>query len=75
MGLLVFDQRVAVNVLELSGHEQCFACRAPLTEAQCRMPPIKQAFPVFIVLINHPSAKHPLKNDKTSIEKKRAKDI
>lgn len=31
----VFDQRVAVNhVLEPSGHEQCFACRAPLTEAQ-----------------------------------------
>lgn len=31
----VFDQRVAVNHdLEPSGHEQCFACRAPLTQAQ-----------------------------------------
>ena len=31
----VFDQRVAVNhTLQPSGHKQCFACRAPLTEAQ-----------------------------------------
>lgn len=31
----VFDQRVAVNHdLDPSGHEQCFACRAPLTPAQ-----------------------------------------
>ncbi|MEE2769692.1 MAG: rhodanese-related sulfurtransferase [Pseudomonadota bacterium] len=31
----VFDQRVAVNHdLEPSGHQQCFACRTPLTIAQ-----------------------------------------
>lgn len=33
----VFDQRVAVNhALEPSGHQQCFACRSPLTEAQMK---------------------------------------
>jgi UPF0176 protein len=35
----VFDQRVAVNhALEPSGHQQCFACRAPLTPDQMAHP-------------------------------------